>query len=339
MSASTIDLTAALAHSRSTSVEQLFRRIDHIAEHPVEERSHLLASGFDPLDRVLGGGLRPHDFMVVAGRPGVGKTIAVLQMARNLARAGHTVVYACYEHDPTVLLARLLALEIGEVSLPHTDWYRMDGVRLRLDEVVSGRGALRNVAGDPLLRAARAAVEEYAPRLHLVSASPSVTGVAELASIIHHVRDSRGGRAVLCVDYLQKVRSDIHGVAHLDEVTDITSALRELSLDHDVAVIAICAMNASGLRSERVRMSELDGAVSVGYDADVVVMLDDKRRIVSTNQLAYSTEQSDRFRRRVVFTVEKNRGGVSSVDLEFIKDFEHFRFDPTGSYVSEQLID
>jgi replicative DNA helicase len=79
--------------------------------------------------------------------------------------------------------------------------------------------------------------------------------------------------------------------------------------------------------------------VAIGYDADVVIMLNDKRPIVAPNQIMNTLDQSERLRQRVVFTIEKNRGGVAPVSLEFVKDFEHFRFDPRGSYVAEQLIE
>src|SRR5690349_5998770 len=69
---------------------------------------------FSPLDQVLAGGLRPGDMMLVGGTPGVGKTVCTLQWARNLALQGVPVVYVCYEHEESALLARLLALELGE---------------------------------------------------------------------------------------------------------------------------------------------------------------------------------------------------------------------------------
>jgi hypothetical protein len=38
-------------------------------------------------------------------------------------------------------------------------------------------------------------------------------------------------------------------------------------------------------------------------------------------------------------SIEKNRGGPNLIDLEFRKDFRHFRFDPDGGIVSEKLVD
>ena len=45
------------------------------------------------------------------------------------------------------------------------------------------------------------------------------------------------------------------------------------------------------------------------------------------------------FKKWVVISIAKNRHGPADVDLEFIKDFPHFRFDPDGRHVEEQLID
>src|SRR5512144_1572858 len=70
------------------------------------------ATGFEPLDRYLGGGLRPGDLVLVGGAQGAGKTTMTLQMARNLAAHGGTTCgYVCYEHDEGMLLQRLISLE------------------------------------------------------------------------------------------------------------------------------------------------------------------------------------------------------------------------------------
>ena len=293
--------------------------------------------GFEPLDRVLGGGLRTHDLMVIAGRPGVGKTVATLQMARNLALSGSTVIFACYEHDPWTLLARLLAMEVGEIEVPHTNWYRMDGVRSLLDGVLDGTTSLSSASGDPVLRAARASIDEYADRLHLVQATPSATGVDELAQLVQERSTDRP--TTLFVDYLQKVRVPTGGKRHIDQVLQVTAALKEVALSSSLSIVAIGAISGAGLLKRRIHLPHLDAAIAVGYDADIVILLNEKRHIVSSNQLNYTSEQTERFHQRVVFSIEKNRGGIAPIDLEFTKSFEHFRFDPAGSYVSEQLVD
>ena len=75
------------------------------------------------------------------------------------------------------------------------------------------------------------------------------------------------------------------------------------------------------------------------YECDVALILNDKFNTVSKVHLAYDPVRAETFRDWVVFTVEKNRGGPNLMDLEFRKDFLHFRFHPEGGMVAEKLID
>ena len=338
MTPPTSDLSQVTDETRRMVVDaaSLIDSLERQACRTPPTKSSLLPFGLEPLDRVLGGGLRMHDLLVVAGRPGVGKTIITLQMARNLALNGTTVVFACFEHDPMTLLARLLAFEIGSVRMPHTDWYHIEGVRTLLDEVATGRVSFSSASTDPLMRAALARLGEYAHRLHLVRATPSETGLDELQGI---VGDVRSGPTVLFVDYLQKVRPAHESNTHLEHVAQVTAGLKEAALKSAFSVVAVSAISSAGLMRRRIHLAHLDSAVAVGYDSDVVILMNDKRSIVSANQISNTLEQADRLRQRVVFTVEKNRGGIAPVDVEFVKDFEHFRFVPAGSYVAEQLIE
>ena len=59
-----------------------------------------IATGFVPMDKTIGGGLRPGELMLIGGAQGQGKTTMALQMARNMAASGKaTVLYVCFEHD------------------------------------------------------------------------------------------------------------------------------------------------------------------------------------------------------------------------------------------------
>jgi replicative DNA helicase len=70
----------------------------------------------------------------------------------------------------------------------------------------------------------------------------------------------------------------------------------------------------------------------------VILMLNDKHKAVSKIHLSYDTLAAQGFREWVVMSVEKNRGGPNLIDLEFRKDFVHYRFDPLGGMVKEKLI-
>src|SRR6185369_13690408 len=67
--------------------------------------------GITPMDRMLGGGLRPGELMLIGGAQGTGKTTLALQMARNIAASGQAyVLYVNFEHDDADMLNRLIAM-------------------------------------------------------------------------------------------------------------------------------------------------------------------------------------------------------------------------------------
>ena len=77
--------------------------------------------GMAPLDRMLGGGLRPGELMLIGGAQGTGKTTMALQMARNVAASGQAyVLYVNFEHDDADMLNRLIAMESALPHLPNT---------------------------------------------------------------------------------------------------------------------------------------------------------------------------------------------------------------------------
>lgn len=55
-------------------------------------RSAPVPTGFDVLDTALGGGIKATELLLLGGLPGVGKTVAAVQITRNLARDGSNVV-------------------------------------------------------------------------------------------------------------------------------------------------------------------------------------------------------------------------------------------------------
>ncbi|MEO8208650.1 MAG: DnaB-like helicase C-terminal domain-containing protein, partial [Chloroflexota bacterium] len=75
--------------------------------------------GLTPLDKTIGGGLRPGELLLLGGAQGTGKTTMALQMARNVAASGQaSVLYLCFEHDEPYLLNRLIALESALAHMP-----------------------------------------------------------------------------------------------------------------------------------------------------------------------------------------------------------------------------
>lgn len=293
--------------------------------HTIGPRSY--RTGFTPLDDALGGGLRSGTLNLIAGVPGVGKTIMAMQWTRYMARAGHHVAYVCYEHDEPTMLGRLLLSEMGDLSdadglIPRSD------VREALWNVANGTETIGVAAAGSLhARAAHASLNSYGERILLQRASTARIGIKEIEALIPP-RDEEG--VVVFVDYLQKVGGDI---------TDNVVALKDIATDHDIAVVAIVAGNESGLQQRRFRPHHLLDAEAVTYEADSIVVMNHKYHAVSKRHTAYDPVRAETFKRELVITVEKNRAGPSGVNISFEKDFVNFRIRHVGEYLDEALVD
>jgi replicative DNA helicase len=293
-------------------------------------------TGWDVLDEMLGGGLHAGELALLGGPPGVGKTIAALQWARNIARAGHRSLYVCYEHEPAALLVRLLALEAAEAGGDRTVGRTLLDALGRADRAgLSLEDTLRHTpAGLEALERLRA----YADRLTLVRALGAHTTVDELRELVDANTDP-GQRTAVFVDYLQKIPLHPEPEHESEKVTRTVEALKDLALDYHVPLVVLSAVDRAGLEVSRLRMHHLRGSSAVSFESDVVLMLNDKHKAVSKVHLSYDERAARSFREWVVFSVEKNRGGPNLIDLEFRKDFSHFRFHEDGGLVSERLVD
>ncbi len=295
----------------------------------------IIPTGFEPLDKVLDGGLRTRDLTLIGGVPGVGKTVLTLQWARNIASSGYNTAFVCYEHDEEALATRLLAVEVGEVRSGDRGIRSGQTLAVIQDVSLAERRLGDEVEDDALLRDALEHMSRYSDDLALIRASGTTTGIEELREIAMQIEP--GG--ALFVDYLQKVPVGDHSWTDAERSIRQAEELKELAMEYDVAVVAVTAAEASGLNVRRLRPHHLRGASGLAYEADIIFLLNEKSRTVSKRHSAYDPVQAETFKRDVVLTIEKNRRGKSGVDLQFTKDFVHFRLQSTGRFVEEQLID
>ena len=332
-----MDTTAARHRSvHSATVAQALASLDKELRSHTARDVRVVPTRFGVLDEVLGGGIRGGELLMLGGPPGVGKTIMALQWARNMARAGHTAVYACYEHEPTTLLIRLLAMEAGEAGGDESIARAIE--RELIDADVTGMGVTDVVGRAPAGAAALERIAEYAERLVFVRASGSRTTVDDLQQMLEPIVGPSES-AVVFVDYLQKIPLHPEPDTEAEKVTRTVEAVKDLALDLQVPVVMLSAVDGEGLRASRMRLYHLRGSSAIAFESDAVVMLNDKHRAVSKVHLSYDPKGTQTFRNWVVASVEKNRGGPNLIDLEFRKDFAHYRFDPEGGVVKERLVD
>ncbi|MFZ5869254.1 MAG: DnaB-like helicase C-terminal domain-containing protein [Actinomycetota bacterium] len=287
-------------------------------------------TGFSPLDVHLDGGLHAGDLSLLAGAQGTGKTTLALQVARNVCLRGESAVVICYEHTPAQLLERLVVMEASLAVGPSAP--SQEEVRRRLSRC--GEDLLTSLQDLPGATEGLAAIEGYGSRLHLVPARGDVTGLDD----VRELAQLAGEPTLVVVDYLQKVFAG-DTVDEDVRVARIATSLKDLALELSCPVLAVTAVDRIGLDAHRIRARHLKGSVTLAYEADSIMVLQNKYDVVARQHLMYDLTAAQQHHNWLVLTVEKNRHGRDHVELEFRKRLSHGHIDPHGRVVEDQLVD
>ncbi|CAN5265321.1 hypothetical protein BH18ACT9_BH18ACT9_14190 [soil metagenome] len=295
-------------------------------------------TGFDLLDASLNGGFRSGELILLGGPQGLGKTTWAMQVARNVARTGRAVLVFSFEHDLQTLLVRFVALEagiLGGFDAPGTDRVRQ---AFEAADGLTGSLAERLADTDGGAKAIDE-VQEYADRLVLHRSTGSSTDLTVIQQAIERVREDAGQVPLVIVDYLQKVH--VPGdIAQSERITTVVEGLKDLALDHELPILAVVASDKEGIQSgKRMRVNNLRGSSALAYEADTVLLLNNKYDVVARHHLVYNVGNVERFKLFAVLSVEKSRTGRTGIDMEFAMRFDQSRFEVEGRIVTEQLVD
>jgi replicative DNA helicase len=322
---------------RLQSVHSVLEEIDDRLKEGQAAGAKLWLSGFAALDKVLSGGFRSGELVLLGGAQGLGKTTFALQVMRNLTATGHSAVYFSFDHDNHTLIERLIAMEAAEIAgpiaVPLKSVREAFEARYRREPTMEGR-LVDTEGGVEAVQELR----EHGRRLLLHRSKSSDTDVEAMRQVIVKIREDTGQTPFVVVDSLQKVHFEAPALLSEDDrVTFVVEALKDLTLELAVPVLAIVAGGPT--TGKRLRVQDLRGSSSLVIPADVVLILNEKFDVVARHHLVYNLASAERFRSWVVMSIEKNRNGVDRVDLEFQKAFKQGRFDPEGGRVEEELVD
>ena len=299
--------------------------------------------GFTPLDKTIGTGIRPGELLLIGGAQGTGKTTMALQMARNVASGGQAnVLYICFEHEEQYLLNRMIAMESALAHMPQrTGAIKIQDVRREIlgSWVADGQGGPM-LSSNPRLRPSLDRIGRYGHNLFLMRGTQTASTIENIRILVQKHRALSGDRQlVVIVDYLQKVPQYPEPNSETEKVTFVVNGLKDIALAEQVAMIAIVAADKEGLKAARLRNHHLRGSSAINYEADIILILNEKYHIVAKVNIEFNPYQAQRFRDWIVVSVEKNRGGQDNIDVEFEKHFEFSCFDPNGRSVQEKLIE
>ena len=275
-------------------VIQAKKRIEEIAKR---DGLSGVATGFEKLD-ALTSGWQPSDLIIIAARPGMGKTALTLSMARNIAVTKQTpVAFFSLEMSSVQLITRLISAETG-----------LSSEKLRTGKLASHEWEQLNVKVGDL---------ERAPLF--IDDTPSLS-IFDLRAKARRL-SSQHGIKLIVVDYLQLMTAGTSNKSgnREQEISTISRNLKALAKELDIPVIALSQLSrAVETRggTKRPLLSDLRESGAIEQDADIVSFIyrpeyygidewDDDERTPSEGQAE--------------FIVAKHRnGGLDNIRLKFI---------------------
>jgi replicative DNA helicase len=237
------------------------------AERAREHEEIGLPTGFHALDYLLNG-FQPTDLIILAARPGMGKTSLGLQFA-----------VAAAKHPPRLPVA-VFSLEMSKQQLS----MRMVCAEARIDSSRVRRGFVEGDEWTQLMNGADRLYElpivvDDAPNVSVLDIRARLRRLQMLGHDLRSDRDARaaqhGGLAMVIIDYLQLIAPARRKDSRQQEVSDISRDLKILAKELNVPVIALSQLSrAVEQRSDKLPvLSDLRDSGAIEQDADVVMFI------------------------------------------------------------------
>ena len=284
-------------------VLQAKKRIEEIAN---KEGLSGIASGFDKLDK-LTSGWQPSDLIIIAARPGMGKTAFVLSMARNIAiDYGHPVAIFSLEMASVQLITRLISSETGLSS------EKLRTGKLEPNEWIQLNTKVKNLEKAPLF----------------IDDSPSLS-IFDLRAKCRRLASQHGIKLII-VDYLQLMTaggSNGKGGGNREqEISTISRNLKALAKELAVPVIALSqlsrAVETRSTTSKRPLLSDLRESGAIEQDADIVSFI---YRPEYYKLDEWDDEEASPTAGQAEFIIAKHRNGsLENIRLKFIGNLGKF---------------
>lgn len=263
-----------------------------------KERITGLPTGFERLDEMTAG-LKGSELIIIAGRPGMGKTALALNIGLH-ASAERKVPVAVFslEMRKEELARRLLCAEA-----------KVDGGRLRTGMLSADDWRRLTTAAGPLTE------------LKLFIDDTAALTLMQLRAKARRLK-AEHGLGMIIVDYLQLMRSGVKNDSREQEISEISRSLKALSKELDVPVIALSQLNRGVEtrpgKDKRPQLADLRESGAIEQDADVIMF-------VYRPEVYAKDEERDQMRGIAEIIVGKQRSGPTGiVRCRFFHEFTKF---------------
>lgn len=295
---------ASLVQMSIKNIEIASQNADNISGIP---------SGFTALDRVTAG-WQKSDLVILAARPGMGKTAFVLSMARNMAIEFNrpTAVFSL-EMSATQLVTRLIASE-SEISAD-----KLKKGNLTKDEWQTLHAKISQLAEAPLY----------------IDDTPALT-IFELRAKCRRLKQKHDIQAVV-VDYLQLMSSgkDNNG-NRVEEISIISRSLKSLAKELDIPIICLSQLSRqveARTGHKRPILSDLRESGAIEQDADMVLF------IYRPEYYKFDTFEDGTPSEGIgeIIIAKHRNGGLEDVRLRFVPHFAKFQDLETMNYEFDEM--
>jgi replicative DNA helicase len=300
------------------------RRTVHAAEQAQLRGGRIsgVSSGFTDIDSLLGG-LQPSDLIIVAGRPGMGKTSLATNMAFHAAR------YYVQDREAGVEVSKgapilFFSLEMAAQQL---------SARIMSEQSEIEMWKIRNG------KFSEAEWEKFVLTMQDLSTLPLYiddTGGISIAQIAARARRMKREKNIglVIIDHLQLVAPARRVENRVQEITEISKNLKVLAKELDIPVIALSQLSrgVDARDDKRPVLSDLRESGSIEQDADVVMFVYREEYYLKSREPEPGSpehgkwmEKMERVHRRAEVLVEKHRhGATNKIDLFFDDRFTRF---------------
>lgn len=285
------------------AIAEVYNHLDEMSKHPGGLPG--LPTGFSELDRMIGG-LNKSDLILMASRPGMGKTSIALNIARSAIKdSDKTVVIFQLEMSSQQLAMRMLS---GEALV--------DNKKLRM-------GTLTDDDWDRIAGAATSLTKS-----HIMIDDNSGITVSEMKAKCRRLGSDLG---LIVVDYLQLMHSGKRNDNRVQEVAEISRSLKIMAKDLNVPVLCLSQLSRGpeSRQDKRPMLSDLRESGSIEQDADIVLFI---------YRPDYYADAKPEERNKAEIIIAKNRHGeVGKVELQWEGQFTTFRgretrYEEPGNY-------
>jgi replicative DNA helicase len=233
--------------------------------------------------------------IVVAARPGMGKTSFALNIAQHAGlREGKKVGIFSLEMSREQLFIRLLT------GMARIDAHRLRTGRLTKDEWARLTAAFGELAGIDVF------IDDTAG-----------TSALEMRAKSRRLKLEQGLDLII-VDYLQLMRGRGRSENRTQEISEISRSLKEIAKELHVPVIAVSQLSRAPEQrggDRRPQLSDLRESGAIEQDADVVMFI--------YREEVYKQTEENRGRAQLIIAKQRN-GPVGTIDLAFIREYTKF---------------